>query len=441
MKRFSIICCLVVSLLVCFACATNSTNQPEMQAAANATPPTASSTPEPTQTPTPEPTPEPTPTPRVLAFSPNVEISKTEPVSMIVDSVSYTQNQSIDIDLTITNSSEVTWAFDSFYGSINGWGFSFSESDEYITVDPANTQSITITATLTPTLDDLLKMNDLQNLYLTSSGWSYEGKSAYFTCQLVDNADCSPDYVQEYPSFDTSVYESKLMKISLVSIDWESHTAYLYVENMGKKGVFLKNLCPAVNGYSSEEFVVNAYLPGDYGKTILMFDLSSLAEEYKMDQLKKLAFSGDWSDKIDIGYSREYTFEVPVEGGDDAYLPTYDETGEIWIDDNNVKLIYRGVTTSLYGSYELELLLINKTADKPLFIPPQQGLTFGEDRPWIYSNVIVAPGAASIVHLEVYSESGMPVSPENVGIRGSIVVGSTGFRNIASGKIDISPKS
>ena len=436
MKRFPIVLFCVAIFLVCIACSVQTSTQSDLQAAVTATP-EATATPVPTPTPTP--TPEPTPTPRILVFSPNVEMSKTDSVSMILDSVSYTQNLSIDVQLTIANDSAATWGMYSFYGSVNGWGFSFEIPDGSVTVVPSSTQTITVSAALNPTLDALLKINDLQNLFLTSNAFSYEGESATFTCKLVENENCSPEYVQEYPAYDTNVYKSKTMTVSLAKLDWVTRTAYLYVENQGKKDVFLTNLCPAVNGYCSEEAVLNGFLPAGYGKTMLMFDLSALAEESNMDQLKKLAFSGDWTNEAGFGYSREFTFGIPVENGDDAYLPAYDETGEVWIDTEDVKLIYRGASPSDYGFYQLELLLINKTADKPIMISPQQSLTFGDARPWLSSNVIVAPGSASIVHLDVYSDDGVPISPEEVGVQGAIHVFTTGFRKIASGKVEIAP--
>lgn len=436
MKRFPIVFFCVAIFLVCIACSVQTSTQSDLQAAVTATP-EATATPVPTPTPTP--TPEPTPTPRILVFSPNVEMSKTDSVSMILDSVSYTQNQSIDLHLTIVNDSAATWGIYSFFGSVNGWGFSFAIPDGSVTAVPSGTQGFSISAPLSPTLDEMLKISDLQNVYLTSSAFSYDGMSATFTCPLTVNENCSPEYVQEYPTFDTQVYESKTMDISLAKLDLESHTAYLYVDNRGKKEVLLTNFCPEANGYCSEDLVLNGFLPAQNGKTMLMFDLSALLEQSGMDQLKKLAVSGDWSNDLGIGYSREFTFGIPVENGDDAYLPAYDETGDVWIDTEDVKLIYRGASPSDYGFYQLELLLINKTADKPIMISPQQSLTFGDARPWLSSNVIVAPGSASIVHLDVYSDDGVPISPEEVGVQGAIHVFTTGFRKIASGKVEIAP--
>lgn len=440
MKRFLIVFFCAAMLLVCIACSTQTSTQSDLQAAATTAAPEATATATPVPTPTPTPTPEPTPAPKVLTFSPNVEMSKTDSVSVILDSVTYTQNQSIDLQLTVANNSETTWGIYSFYGSVNGWGFAFEIPDGSVIAEPSSTQSVTISAPLNPTIDALLKIDELQNVTLTSSAFPYDGGPASFTCKLAENENCSPEYVQEYPKFDTQVYESKTMAVSLAKLDTENRTAYLYVENPGKKDVFLNNFCAAANGYCSDESVLNGFLPGGNGKTILMFDLSTLLEASGMDQLKKLAVSGDWSNELGIGYSREFTFGVPIEGGDDAYLPAYDETGAVWIDTDDVKLIYRGANASDFGFYQLELLLINKTTDKPITLSPQQGLTFGEESPWLSSAVIVAPGSASIIHLDVYGSDGVPISPEEVGIQGAIHVFTAGFRKIASGAVDIAPQ-
>ncbi|MPM67725.1 hypothetical protein SDC9_114649 [bioreactor metagenome] len=121
-------------------------------------------------------------------------------------------------------------------------------------------------------------------------------------------------------------------------------------------------------------------------------------------------------------------------------MPTYDETGDVWIDNDVVKLIYRGTAQTQYGDDGVALFLVNKTENKPLMIDSQQTLYFGEDRPWIYSSTIIAPGSAGIVTLSLYSMTGLPIFAEDVPITGSLKINSSGFSTIATAKVNQQPK-
>ncbi len=88
----------------------------------------------------------------------------------------------------------------------------------------------------------------------------------------------------------------------------------------------------------------------------------------------------------------------------------------------------------------MELLLINKTDNKPLLIDSQQTLYFGEDRPWIFSNTIVSPGSACVITLSLYSMTGQPIFIEDVPITGSLKINSSGFSTVATVKVDQQPE-
>lgn len=442
MKRLWGFCLLVAVLLVCTvctACAAQSATQGISPAETIAPAQTSESEP----TATPEPTPVPTPEPRVISFSPNTEISKSKTISIIVKDVSYTQNHSIDLTLSITNNDVDNWTFDTFYGSVNGWGFPFLLKNDYLSLDAGRSADAELTAPLSPALDAMLSISDLKSITLAISGYSALGYLQDFGCDPLENPACAADYVQAYPTIDSAVYESKTMRIGLQQIDWDSRLVYLYVDNLVSKNIFLNPLYPAVNGYCSEDVSLNGYLPGDHGKTILTLDLSAIAEQYGMDQLKKLAVSGSWTNKIGYsgyGFGDYFAFSVPFEDGDEQFTPEYDTTGDVWLDNEIVTLVYRGVAETMYGDDGVQLLLVNKTENKPLLIDSQQTLYFGEDRPWIFCNTIVSPGSACIITLSLYSMTGQPIFPEDVPITGSLKINSSGFSTVATAKVNQQPK-
>ena len=344
----------------------------------------------------------------------------------------------------MTNHDTDNWTFDTFYGSVNGWGFAYTLKDGYLSIDPGASADAILTAPLTPVLDSMLNINDLQNITLSITGYSALGYMQDFPCDPLTNAGCAADYVQAYPAIDSPLYETQTMQAGLLKVDWENRLVYLFVNGLVSKNIILSPIFPAVNGYCSENANSSAYVPGDHGKTILVLDLSAIAEQYGIDQLKKLALSGSWTTKagyLGYGFGDYFTFTIPFEGEDPLFKPEYDETGDVWIDNDIVKLIYRGVAQTQYGDDGVSLLLINKTENKPLMIDSQQTLYFGEDRPWIFSSTIVSPGSAGIITLSLYSMTGQPIFPEDVPITGSLKINSSGFSTIATAKVNQLPKS
>jgi hypothetical protein len=102
------------------------------------------------------------------------------------------------------------------------------------------------------------------------------------------------------------------------------------------------------------------------------------------------------------------------------------ETGDVWIDNDIVKLIYHGVAQTEYGDDGLELLLINKTDNKPLLIDSQQTCISAKIVPDL-SNTIVSPGSACVITLSLYCMTGQPIFIEDVPITGSLKINSSGF--------------
>jgi len=355
--------------------------------------------------------------------------------------VTYTQNHSIDISLTVTNNGSGAVLLDSYYGTVNGWGFIFSSGEAYQQLDAGSSADVELTAPLSPALDEMLNITELQNVGLLLQIYQIaESSTITLECTALDNPDCSQDYVQTFPADDSPIYESNPLRVSLADIGWDNHLVYLYVENLVSKAVYLSSLSPAVNGYCSQDADFEGYLPENYGKTILALDLSAITKQYDIDQLKRLALSGALTTTPRCFYGDEYTFSIPVEGGDDQYTPEYDETGSVWIDNDYVKLIYRGIGLTEYGNKGLELLLINKCAETPLQIGPQSDLQIGDETPLINCDGLVAPGSACVVTLKLFPSDGGTLSLySSTPITGTLTVSASGFRDVATATVNEQP--
>lgn len=343
----------------------------------------------------------------------------------------------------MANNDTDNWTFNTFQGSVNGWGFVYTLKDGYLSIDPGTVAEVMLTTPISATLDAMLNITDLQTVTLSISGYSSLGYMQDFPCDPLINANCATDYTQAYPTIESALYDTQTMRAGLLNIDWENRLVYLFIDGLVSKNIILAPVFPAVNGYCSEDASSSAYIPSDHGKAILVLDLSAITKQYNIDQLKKLALSGAWTTKagyLGYGFGDYISFPIPIEGGDDFYMPTYDETGDVWIDNDVVKLIYRGTAQTQYGDDGVSLFLINKTENKPLMIDSQQTLYFGEDRPWIYSDTIIAPGSAGIVTLSLYSMTGQPIFVEDVPITGSLKINSSGFSTVATAKVDQQPK-
>lgn len=277
---------------------------------------------------------------------------------------------------------------------------SYYPNIEYPRLNAGCSKDITISASLSPVLDEIYRIEELQNVQLLMYVYPYErnGPTQFsIECKTLENSDCSPDYVQTFPVNDSPLYESKTFKASLAKLDWDNRFVYLYLENLVSDSVYLTTLYPSVNGYCSQNAAYEGYLPSNYGKTILAVDLSVITNQYNIDSLKRLALSGNQSTDLHVVPFNQFAFSILSE---DAAMPEFDETGSILFDDENVKIIYRGIENTNFGD-GLNLLLINKTSDIPLFIPMQKDLQCGNTPVLVNSDVIVAPNSACDITLNV----------------------------------------
>ncbi len=62
----------------------------------------------------------------------------------------------------MTNNDTDNWSFDTFYGSVNGWGFVFAPQDGFLSIDAGTSADVSLTTPLSPALDSLLNITDLQ---------------------------------------------------------------------------------------------------------------------------------------------------------------------------------------------------------------------------------------------------------------------------------------
>jgi hypothetical protein len=154
-----------------------------------------------------------------------------------VNEVSYTQNQSIDLSLTMTNNDTDNWSFDTFYGSVNGWGFVFAPQDGFLSIDAGTSADVSLTTPLSR-LRFLAEHNRSAKRKPCHYGLLHPRLHADFPCDpLVMQTARRITSRNTRPSI--PLYETATMRAGLLNIDWENRLVYLFVDGLVSKNIIL----------------------------------------------------------------------------------------------------------------------------------------------------------------------------------------------------------